>query len=148
MPTGYDFAIFGSGRLPALLAGLLAHDHGKQVLGSASSVSSQRLPRRIDVAFSLASRPATWRLLQRADAETRALLVSLDAGGTLVPTDLEVVADRPETRSALDHMRHIAASYGVRTGGGRFGRLSRFAGDVALSGSLVVALAAERSQVS
>ena len=71
MPSGYDFAIFGSARLPALLAGLLAHDHSKQVLHIAGAVSSQRLPRRIDTAFALATRPATWRLVQQAETETR-----------------------------------------------------------------------------
>ena len=147
MPSGYDFAIFGSARLPALLAGLLAHDHGKQVLHIAGSVSSQRLPRRIDTAFSLATRPATWRLLQKAEAETRALLQNLDAAASLVPTDVQVVADRPETRAALDHMRHIAASYGVASHGDVFPRVSRFAGDVSLKDSRVVSVSADRVQL-
>ena len=147
MPSSYDFAIFGSARVSALLAGLLAHDHGRQVLHIAGSVSSQRLPRRIDTAFALATRPATWRLLQQAEAETRALLQSLDAPASLAPTDLQVVADRPETRAALDHMRHVAGSYGLASRGDRFPRVSRFAGDVSLKDSRVVSVSADRVQL-
>src|SRR5258708_4940830 len=114
-PPGYDFAIFGANPLSALLAGLLAHDHGKQVLRIADPVSPQRLPRALDLVLPLATRPASWRLLRSAEAETRALLASLDAPDALAPTSVKLVADLPATAAALTHLSHVALGFGLRS---------------------------------
>jgi len=138
IPRGYDFAIFGASPLAALLAGLLAHDHGKHVLRIADPVSPQRLPRALDLALPLATRPASWRLLRHSEAETRALLAALDAPDTLSPTTVKLVADLPATAAALAHLSHIALGYGLRSHDGSFSNISRLNGEISLADSKVV----------
>jgi hypothetical protein len=137
MASGYDFAIFGASPLAALLAGLLAHDHGKQVIRIAEPISPQRLPRAIDIALPLATRPETWRLMRAAQAETLAILGSLGAREAIVATDLKVVADQPGTAAALAHASHMAAGYGLAVRDGVFSRISRLVGDITLADSKV-----------
>jgi hypothetical protein len=135
MPAGYDFAIFGSGPLSALLAGLLAHDHGKQVIRIAAPVSPLRLPRSIDLALPFATRPASWRIVRRAEAETRAVLTSLAAPEAIIPVDVRIVADRPATAMALAHMTHLALGDGMSVRDNLFARVSRLTGEIDLHDS-------------
>ena len=137
MAVGYDFAIFGSGPFSALLAGLLAHDHNKQVIRIATPVSPLRLPRSIDLALPFAARPASWRMVRRAEAETRALLAALAAPEAITPVDVRIVADRPATATALAHMTHIALGYGIATRDGTFSAISRLTGEITLTDSKV-----------
>jgi len=138
MPDSYDFAIFGSGALAALLAGLLAHDHGRRVIRIAEPASPQRLPRTIDVALPLATRPEAWRLLRAAEAETLALFAATEAGDALMPATVKFVADRPDTQTALAHMVHVALGYGRRGRDGLFANVPRLVEEVSLAGSKVV----------
>src|SRR5207237_228928 len=77
MADSYDFAILGANLLSALLAGLLTRDHGKRVVRIGRKGSAQRLPRGLDLALLVATRPATWRMLRDGDAETRALMAAI-----------------------------------------------------------------------
>ena len=137
MASGYDFAIFGSGSFSALLAGLLAHDHGKQVIRIAAPVSPLRLPRAIDIALPLATRPASWRMIQGGVAETLTLLASIDAADTVAPVDMQIIADLPATSAALAHMSHIANGNGFVARDGHFRGVHRLVGDIALTDSKV-----------
>ena len=141
MAAGYDFAIFGATPLAALLAGLLAHDHGKQVIRIAEPVSPQRLPRGIDIALPLATRPETWRLMRAAEAETLTILASLGARDVIVRTDLRIIADLPGTAAALAHASHMAAGYGLAAHDGLFSRVSRLVGEITLADSKVQSVA-------
>ncbi len=143
MPAGYDFAIIGSSPLAALLAGLLAHDHRRQVLRVAEAVSPLRLPRAIDIALPFATRPETWRLLRRAEAETIALMKSIEFADAIVRTPLKIVADRPDTQSTLAHMRHVAAAYGAD-----LRQVSRLVRPVPLDGSEVAHVDASRAMLT
>ena len=145
---GYDFVIFGASPLSALLAGLLAHDHGKQVLRIADPVSPQRLPRALDLALPLATRPTSWRLLRQAEAETRELLTALDARDTLAPTSMKLVADLPATATALAHLSHIALGFGLRSRDGLFAGISRLNGEISLSDSRVVTVERDAAKLS
>lgn len=109
MPGPYDFAIIGSTSLSLLLAGVLARDHGRKVLRIGRKPSAQRLPRSIDLALMQATRPETWRMLRDADAESRRLLATI--GAKLDDVVVQVVADIDTTRTALDHIGHVAAGY-------------------------------------
>ncbi|MEO8756200.1 MAG: hypothetical protein ABI398_00405 [Devosia sp.] len=137
MAKGYDFAIFGSGPFSALLAGLLAHDHGKQVIRIAAPVSPLRLQRAIDLALPLATRPASWSMVQRGAAETLALLTAIEAAETVAPVDVRIVADSPASVTALAHMSHIARGNGLAVRDGHFRGVHRLNGDIALTGSKV-----------
>ncbi len=137
MAAGYDFAIFGASPLAALLAGLLAHDHGKQVIRIAEPISPQRLPRAIDLALPFATRPETWRLLRRAEAETLAILQALGAKDAIAPVDVKIVADQPGTAAALAHATHMAAGYGFGVREGIFARVSRLVSEISLADSKV-----------
>jgi hypothetical protein len=144
MTTGYDFAVFGASPLAALLCGLLAHRHGKLVLRVADPAPRQRLPRGIDIALPLATRPASWRLLGHAAAETEALLGQIDGQDRFDRTDVTFVADLPETATALAHLTHIAAAYGVNGHDGLFRGVPRLLGEVDLTFSDVQTVEAGR----
>jgi hypothetical protein len=148
MADAYDFAIFGASPAAALLAGLLAHDHGRQVIRIADPVSSQRLPRALDLALPFATRPASWRLVRDGAVETRQILASLEAGDLLAETDVRVVADHPATKTALAHMRHVAAGYGVRVHGDDFLGVPRLGGEIGLETSTVQTVSTARVAMS
>jgi hypothetical protein len=137
MAGAYDFAIFGASPLAALLAGLLAHDHAKRVLRIAEPLSPQRLPRAIDVALPLATRPESWRLLRTAQAETAALLASLGAPDAIAPTDVKIIADLSDTATAIAHLSHIAMGYGQAVHDGVFKRVPRLIREIVLTDSKV-----------
>lgn len=120
----YDFAIVGSNLLSALLAGLLARDHGKRVVRVGRQASAQRLPRTVDLALLGATRPDTWRLLRDGDAETRALMTAI--GGEVQDVDVEIHADTEATLGALDHAAHVA--HGYRVAVRRVGKIWQFRG--------------------
>jgi len=147
MTSSYDFAIFGGTALAALLAGLLAHDHGRQVLLIADPVSPQRLPRGLDLALPLATRPQSWRLLARAAAELRALLAGLEAAAALERVDVGVVADLPATEHALAHLTQVAAGYGLASRRGVFRDVPRLVGPIELGDSRVAVLPRQAVQL-
>lgn len=140
----YDFAVFGTSPLAALVCGLLAHQHGMQVLRVADPVPRQRLPRRIDVALPLATRPASWRLLRAAATETTSLLSDIEGLDRLDRTDIKLVADLPETAGALAHLTHVAAGYGFGSRDGVFRAVPRLSGEVDLGHSDVQTVEAGR----
>ena len=144
MARSYDFAIFGASPLAALLCGLLAHQHGMQVLRVADPVPRQRLPRGIDVALPLATRPASWRLLRAAVAETASLLANIEGLDRLDRTDVKLVADLPQTAGALAHLTHVAAGYGFSSRDGIFRGVPRLSGEVDLAHSTVQTVGAGR----
>jgi len=143
MSSTYDFAIFGGNALASLVAGLLAHDHNKQVLLIADPVSPQRLPRSIDLALLLATRPQSWKMLQRGVAETRALMASLQASDALDAAPVRIVADLPRTKAALAHVAASAQGYGQTSRDGLFPSVARLAVPVALVESRVVTIGRE-----
>lgn len=108
----FDFAIVGTNMLSGLLAGVLARDHGKRIVRVGAPRSAQRLPRSLDLPLPLATRPASWRILREAEADTRDLLGSLGVPEALGRTEAAISADLPDTAAALDHMAHLALSYG------------------------------------
>ncbi len=148
MTPNYDFAIFGGNALAALLAGLLAHDHGRQVLLVADPVSPQRLPRSLDLALPLATRPESWRLLERTVAETRALLASIDAGNVLDRVNVGIVADLTATQDGVAHLAGVASGYGLVPHKGLFRNVPRLGGPIGLTGSKVSLLERDAVRLS
>lgn len=144
----YDFVILGSGPLSALLAGLLAHDHDKRVMRVAEPLAPQRLPRSIDIALPLATRPASWRVLRQSQREMLELMRSLEAPDAIAPTEVRIVADLPATATALAHMSHVAAGYGVGSRAGHFRNVLRLTREVSLRGSKVQNVPPDDLQVS
>jgi hypothetical protein len=110
----FDFVIVGSTPFAALLAGSLARTHGKRVLRIGRRPSPQRLPRRLDLALPIATRPQTWDLLARGEAETRALIASMGAPDAIVPMDVMVRGDTEASSAALAHLAHVALGYGLK----------------------------------
>jgi hypothetical protein len=108
----FDIAVVGTSLFSGLLAGILARDHGRKVARIGRQPSAQRLPRRVDLALPLATRPETWRLIRRAEAEMRTLLGSIGVTGGVGTTEAAILADQPGTATALDHLAHMAAGYG------------------------------------
>ena len=112
--SAFDIAILGSGPLSGLLAGVLARDHRKSVIRIGRRASSQRLPRSLDLALQLATRPQTWRLTREAEAETAALLASFGAGAALTASAIAITGDTEATSAALAHLAHMAIGFGCR----------------------------------
>ena len=108
----FDVAIVGTSLLSGLLAGVLARDHGRKVVRIGRAVSAQRLPRSLNLALPLATRPESWRMLRQAEAETRILLGSVGVPDSFGASEAEVTADQPDTLAALDHCAHLAVGYG------------------------------------
>ena len=108
----FDVAIVGTSLLSGLLAGVLARDHGTKVVRIGRPLSAQRLPRGLNLALPLATRPESWRMLRQAEAETRTLLGSIGVPDSVGATEAEFVADLPDTFAALDHLAHMAVGYG------------------------------------
>jgi hypothetical protein len=104
-------AILGSSPLAALLAGLLAADHSRNVLWVRDSRRQSLLPRDIATSVAPITRPETWRLLQATTAETSRRLARLD-GAMLERSDALFYARESYPRTALLHMRHTATAYG------------------------------------
>lgn len=148
MAPRYDFAIFGTSHLAALLCGVLAHRHGAKVLRICNPVPHQRLPRNIDIALPLATRPGSWRLIRAATTETEDLLAGIEGQDRLDRVDVKLVADLPDTTIALAHLAHIAAGYGYAGSRGVFRGISRFSGDVDLAHSAVQTVEAQRATVA
>ena len=125
----FDIAIAGTSLLAGLLAGVLARDHGKTVVRVGRPLSPQRLPRSLDLALPLATRPETWRVLRRAEAETRTLLGSMGIPQGFGSAGMEIVSDLPAGAAALDHMAHMALGYGHQVrridGGWAFRQVAR-----------------------
>jgi hypothetical protein len=146
MASSYDFAIFGGNALASLVAGLLVHDHKKQVLLIADPVSPQRLPRSIDLALLLATRPQSWKMLRRGVTETRVLMEALGAQSGLEAANVTVAADLPQTKTALAHIAATARGYGQPSRAGLFTGVLRLAAPISLAQSRVVSL--ERDAVT
>ena len=115
MPS-FDFAIHGSGLVSALLAGVLARDHGKSIVRIGRRPSAQRLLRHLDLALPLSARPETWGMARRAEAETRALLAAIGTPEGWSEIEVGLVADTAATASALDHAMHLAHGFGHQIG--------------------------------
>jgi hypothetical protein len=140
MASTYDFAIFGGNALGSLVAGLLAHDHNKQVLLIADPISPQRLPRGIDLALLVASRPQSWKMLRRGVAETTALMASLGAQRAVEMVDVRLTADLPQAKTALAHVAATARGYGQPSQGEIFHSVPRLSAPISLADSRVVTI--------
>ncbi len=108
----FDVAIVGTSLISGLVAGALARDHGRKVVRIGRPLSAQRLPRSLNLALPLATRPESWRMLRQAEADMRALLGSIGAPGSMKSTETDLVADLPGTAAALDHLAHMAVGHG------------------------------------
>ena len=122
--TAFDIAILGSSPLSGLLAGVLVRDHHKRVIRIGRRASPQRLPRTLDLALPLATRPQSWRLTREAEAETSALLAAIGAPAAITANDVVVIADTAASSAAMGHAAHMALGFGLvvrpRDGGWTF----------------------------
>ena len=110
--TDFDCAVFGTGLLPTLLAGLLASRHGRKVVRVGRRRSAQRLPRGLDLALPLSVHPTSWRLVRRGAAEISALWAEIGMRKGVSEGEVALAADQPDSAAALDHMAHLALGYG------------------------------------
>lgn len=107
----FDCVVIGSGPLPGLVAGLLAHVHGKRVALIGAHWSPFQLQRQIPVAAAAMTRPESLKLLARLRDETARLLATLGKG-LVERTDMLLIAEAPESQVALSHFRHMARALG------------------------------------
>ena len=119
----FDVAVVGTSLFSGLLGGILARDHGRKVVRVGRPLSAQRLPRGLNLALPLATRPESWRMLRQAEAETRILLGSVGVPESIGTIEAELIADLSDTSAALDHLAHMAVGYGhqVRRDGAGWG---------------------------
>jgi hypothetical protein len=110
-----DIAVFGSGLLARLLAGLLAQAHGRRVALVTESDASYRLARRFDMSVAPVTRPETWALLTQTVPETLRLLAQIGARTACQRLDPLFVTSTGRGRQGLAHVRHMAAGFGHDT---------------------------------
>ncbi|MEO6396785.1 MAG: hypothetical protein ABIO40_12850 [Devosia sp.] len=120
--SAFDIAIFGSNVPARLLAAALCATHGKRVVLVGEPFSPLRLPAQLHLSVLPVTRPETWTLLAKAEAETIALLGGAGVATALVRTALGFRADLPQTIEALGHVRHLALTYGLEATFSRDGR--------------------------
>lgn len=112
----YDFAVFGSTPFALLLAGCLAGQHKRRVALIGERYSPLRLPQGLWLSAGPATRPETWAMLRRLEAETLSLLGKVGATSAVARQPVTFRADVPATASALAHMRHMAMGSGLKVG--------------------------------
>lgn len=108
----FDFAIAGTDVFSALLAGLLARDHGKKIVRIGPVPSPQRLWRQVPLSLPLTASPVRWSIAEQASAETLSLVGAIGARDALRPVECGVVSDTVASAGALDHIAHLAAGSG------------------------------------
>lgn len=118
---GVDVAIFGATPGAALLAGALASEHGLSVALIGEGYSALRLPRGLNLAIGMWTRPETWALLGGLEADLAALLGKAGINDAEETIDVAFAADLPATREALDHVQHLALGYGHKVARSRGG---------------------------
>ncbi|MBK8085964.1 MAG: hypothetical protein IPK28_20205 [Devosia sp.] len=102
-----DHLVIGSTPLAALLAALLATEHGRRVAIVTDPYSPFAMRRSFDLSMAPLTRPETLMLLRRCGEETLALLAR--AGKSLVDkVDPQFVAETPASQAALGHFRQLA----------------------------------------
>ncbi|MEQ1902036.1 MAG: hypothetical protein ABL866_15040 [Devosia sp.] len=116
-----DVAVFGATPGAALLAGALASEHGLSVALVGEGYSALRLPRGLNLAIGMWTRPDSWALLGGLEADLAALLGKAGIGDAEDTIDVTFAADLPATRETLDHMQHLAMGYGHKVARSRSG---------------------------
>lgn len=107
MSSACDHLVIGSNPLAALLAALLATEHGRRVALVTDPYSPFAMRRSFDLSMAPLTRPETLLLLRRCGAETLVLLGR--AGRSLVDrVDPLFIAETPTSQAALGHFRHLA----------------------------------------
>lgn len=106
-----DIAVFGSGLLARLLAGLLAQAHGRRVALITESDASYRLAHSFDLSVAPVTRPETWALLAQTVPETLRLLAQIGGRTACHRLDPLFVASTQRGRQGLAHVRHMAAGF-------------------------------------
>ncbi len=107
MSFACDHLVIGSTPLAALVAALLATEHGRRVALLADPYSPFAMRRSFDLSMAPLTRPETLLLLRSCGGETLALLGR--AGRSLVDrVDPLFIAETPASQAALGHFRHLA----------------------------------------
>ncbi|MHA6298110.1 FAD-binding oxidoreductase/lyase [Devosia sp. CAU 1758] len=109
----FDFAVFGATPLAHLLAGVLAHSHGRRVLLVGESQARYRLPRGIDLSVAPMTRPESWAMLAQGLPEATRLVARIAGRQALSRHDPIFFARGPRDIEALSHIRHMAQGFGI-----------------------------------
>ena len=107
----FDHLIVGSTPVAALVAGLLAIEHGKRICLVGEPFSPFRLQRHFGLSISPVTRPETLILIKRVAAETGKLVTGIGKG-LVSRVDPLFVAETPASAAALSHFRHLAITLG------------------------------------
>lgn len=110
----YDLAVLGSSPFALLLAGSLAGQHKLRVALVGERFSPLRLPPALGLSVGPVTRPETWALLRRLEAETLSLLGAAGAASAVARRPVTFRADLPHTAAALEHVRHMALGHRLR----------------------------------
>jgi len=147
-PPRLRFRDLRTSPLSALLAGLLAHDHGKQVLRIADPVcAASAAGPRLGLAHWPPGPPAG-TLLAHAEAETRELLAALDAKETLAPTSANwsPITRPPPPRLPTWPMSRSASACAPATASSP--GISRLNGEISLADSKVVTVERDAAKLN
>jgi len=114
MSEHFDFAIAGSTPLAALLAGVLAREHGAKICRIGDFRHALRPQGGFDISAGPLTRPETWRLLRSTIPQTLKILGEIGDGKVFERVDPLMVSITQEGADALAHMRNVAQEYGFQ----------------------------------
>lgn len=109
----FDFVIAGSDPASAIIAGLMARDHGKKVGLLTDPAAEIRLPRQAYLSFGTAVRPETLGMAARLAPETNRLLASIAGRAVLSSVSPLILSRSGQAADALAHTYHLAAHFGL-----------------------------------
>jgi len=109
----HEFAIVGTGLLPALLAGCLAHRHGRRVALVPEPSPQYRLAQTLFASFGFWTRPESWALQRATRAEAMQLLSEIGGRQTLWKGSPAVRCHDEASARAMAHMMHVAGYFGL-----------------------------------
>lgn len=111
-PRKLDFLIAGSTPMAMLLAHFLRRSHKCEVGLLADDPHPLRVSRGFDVSVSPLTRPESWELLKRCTSEVKRAISGWDRA-LLEATDVAMTGHGEAAKTALGHIRHMSAAFGV-----------------------------------
>lgn len=107
-----DIAILGSSLQAALIAGLLARAHKKNVCLVVDPSIQHRLSREINLSVDCITRPQTWEMLSRLHVEACKLFTGIGGGRAVRRINPLFMSTTHAAAEALAHFYHVARGSG------------------------------------
>jgi len=103
----FDFGLAGTSLQAALIAGLLAKEHGKKICFFVEGTLELRLSREINLSFDSFCRPQTWDLLQKSLKETLPIIHKIGGKRAICRINPLILCKSKSNEQAMAHLYHL-----------------------------------------